>query len=215
MRTIEKRHPPASWEKHAKSGGAYKDFTDTDPAREALLKEQGYLCCFCMVRIGRGKMKIAHLNPQSKDPTHTMDWQNVAGACKGGDGERNAVKHCDTAQGNTPIKVNPIDQDQNCEKLIQYLMDGHICSNDPEIDRDLDKTLNLNHFALKLYRKGTLDALMARLTKLHGRGYWQEHELQEELKAWRKRDKNGMLKEYCQVGIYWLEKKLARRERAK
>jgi uncharacterized protein (TIGR02646 family) len=215
MRTIEKRYPPPSWDKHAKSGGIYEDFKDTDPAREALLREQGHLCCFCMARIGRGKMKIAHLTPQSKADTRTMDWKNVAGACMGGDGARNAVKHCDTAQGNTPIKVNPVDREQNCEKLIHYLPDGHIRSDDPDIDRDLHKTLNLNHFALKVYRKGILDALMTRLKNLHGRGYWQEHELQKELEAWRKRGKNGMLKEYCQVGIYWLEKKLARRQRVK
>jgi len=215
VRNIKKKSPPEAWQKHANAGGSYKDFTELDDARKALLLEQGDLCCFCMCRIQMRAMKIAHWDPQSKNDTRSMDWQNVMGACLGGDRDRHVVKHCDTAQGNTPIVVNPGDREQDCERLIHYLADGRVQSENPDINRDLDQTLNLNHEALKNRRLAIVDALRDRLKKLHGDGFWRESVLKDELNAWGRPNKKGQLKEYCQVGIYWLEKKLKRRARAR
>ncbi|MBK9261851.1 MAG: TIGR02646 family protein [Polyangiaceae bacterium] len=215
MRTIEKEEAPLSWRRHAQKSGAYKDYKELDEARNALLREQGNLCCFCMQRINLRNMKIAHWDPQSSSKGRTMDWGNVMGACLGGDRERHAVKHCDTAQGNKPIKVNPADRTQRCERLIQYGADGHIGSMDPAIHADLDETLNLNNEYLKRRRRAILDALRTRLEKcVPGGGHWPPEVFEQELKKWEQRDKQGMFREYCQVAIYWLEKQLRRRKRA-
>lgn len=210
MRTIEKDHEPQSLRQHRRSGGTYRDFTQTDDLRQALLKEQGHLCCFCMRRIVLRGMKIAHWASQSGHPDQSVSWDNLMGACTGGDGERRELQHCDTAQGTTPIKVHPADRTQRCERLIRYRYDGEIASDDPEIHKDLDQTLKLNNVQLKNARKSIYDAAISRLTKTQ-RGYWSRADLQAALEKWKQREA-GMLHEFCQVAIYVLEKKLSKRQ---
>ncbi len=215
MRTIRKLAEPASWRQHRQAGGAYVNYTQTDDARQALLAEQGHLCCFCMKRIVKEAMKIAHWAPQSAHDDKTMQWHNVMGACMGGDRQRGAIKHCDTHQGATPIKVNPVDQELRCEQLIQYLANGEIQSHDPDINKDLNETLNLNTEVHKPKRKQVFDILKSSLDKQVVKGnYWPDDLLERELERWRRRDKAGMFKEYCQVAIYFLEKWLRRRQNA-
>ena len=42
-------------------------------------------------------------------------------------------------------------------------------------------------------------------------GYWSRKDLEEELEKWKQRDA-GKLREFCQVAIYVLEKKLRKRK---
>lgn len=215
MRTIKKRAEPAAWRRHRTQGGVYKDYKEADDARTALLDEQGHICCFCMRRITKRAMKIAHWAPQSPSPKQTMNWGNVMGACPGGDGERGVIKHCDTHQGSTPLTVNPANPDQQCERFIRYLRNGEIYSNDPEIHKDLQKTLNLNTAVHVPKRQEIIDCLESTLEKRLGqKGLWPAHELEREIARWNRRDKDGMLKEYCQVAIYYLEKWLQKSRRA-
>lgn len=207
MRSIKKRTEPASWRKHRTTGGSYEDYKETDDARSALLSEQGHLCCFCMRRITVRAMKIAHWVPQSADNKQTMDWDNVMGACPGGDGERGAIKHCDTHQGSTPLTVNPVNETQQCERFIRYLANGEVYSDNAEIDKDLKQTLNLNTEVHVPKRKELIDVLRSHLEKRLGKdGAWSSDELKREIDRWNRRDKKNMLKEYCQVAIYYLEK---------
>ena len=210
MRTIEKGHEPQSLRLHRNSGGAYSDFTQADDIRHALLEEQGHLCCFCMRRIVLRGMKIAHWASQSGNTDETVSWNNLLGACMGGEGERPERQHCDTAQGAAPVKINPADRGQRCERFIRYRPDGEIASDDPEIHKDVDETLKLNHSWLKDARKSILDSAISRLTKTQG-GYWSRADLQAELEKWQQREA-GKLRELCQVAIYVLEKKLQKRK---
>jgi 5-methylcytosine-specific restriction endonuclease McrA len=52
-----------------------------DPIREALWREQGGLCAYCMRRIEpRGdKMKIEHFVSRSLEPNRMYDWDNLLG----------------------------------------------------------------------------------------------------------------------------------------
>ena len=211
MRTIEKGREPQSLAQHRKSGGTYTDFTQTDDLRHALLREQGHICCFCMRRIVLRGMKIAHWASQSGNPGQkTVLWDNLLGACPGGDGEAREKQHCDTAQGNEKIKVHPADPAQRCERFIEYLPDGTIRSNDAEIHKDVTATLNLNLDSLRLLRKGIYDSTLSRLTKAQP-GYWSRAQLGEEVEKWKRRNKDGELREFCQVAIFVLEKKLGKR----
>lgn len=210
MRTIEKGPEPLSLRRHRKSGGTYEDYTQTDDLRKALLKEQGHICCYCMSRITLRGMKIEHWAPQTAQRDATVDYKNLMGACSGGNGERDAIKHCDTARQDTPLKVNPLDHTQRCERLIRYLANGEMCSIDSEINQDINATLNLNNDRLKPKRGQVLDILKHRL-EAEQKGYWPSDLLERELKAWERLDKAGMYREYCQVAIYFLEKKLKRK----
>ena len=68
MRYIQKKSEPESLTKYKKQKGAYYDGYDRkDDVRESLLKEQGYLCGYCMKRLDScEQVKIEHIMPQSK-----------------------------------------------------------------------------------------------------------------------------------------------------
>jgi uncharacterized protein (TIGR02646 family) len=206
MRTIEKGNEPASLRLHRKAGGTWETYTERDDARRELLKEQGYLCCFCMQEIDLRRMKVAHWASQSGNPDRTLSWDNLLGACPGGDGGPRDKQHCDTAQGETPIKIHPADRTQRCEQFLRYLRDGTIATDDPEIHENIDQTLRLNHGPLKKARKRVIDALLTHLQREGGKAdYWPLALLERELAAWRSRDGERKLQEYCQVAIYILE----------
>jgi len=107
-------------------GGTY-DALPKPPVIEALLRDQGGLCGFCMrpVRLhepgahpprlrktadGRNwPWKIAHWAPQShddEDDVRALDWSNMIGACRGGD-DGDGPRTCDTLQGNQRLTVDP------------------------------------------------------------------------------------------------------------
>lgn len=213
MRTIEKGSEPRSLKTFRKGGGKYEDFKDTNDLRRALLRDQGHLCCYCMARITENAMKNEHWASQSGHADRTVDWDNLMGACKGGDGERRAIKHCDTSRGNKPLKVNPLDRAQGCERLIRYRHTGEVASDDPRIHEDLHVTLNLNNERLRRARQKILDTLLHKLA-VEKRGFWSPELIAGELSSWRRRDEEGRYREYCQVAIYWLEKRLRSRKSA-
>lgn len=214
MRTIEKGKEPPSLRKHRKSGGTYKDYTHADDLRGDLLRDQGHICCYCMQRIALRSMKIEHWASQSEHPDRTVDWDNLLGACPGGDGERDAIRHCDTSRGETSLTVNPLDRARRCEQLIRYLPNGEILSKDPAVQLDIQETLNLNNERLKPKRAQVYDILKHRLERTERgteRGYWPRDMIERELDAWRRLDKEGKYREFCQVAIYFLEKWLKRK----
>lgn len=125
--------------------------------RESLLKEQHYLCAYCMSVIENRElhMSIEHLVPLSKCKEKVLDYQNYLGVCKGGaDLPRNRSKCicCDASKGNVELQcVNPFDETQMNQ--IRYLSDGILYYERRESDsdeyekamkKDLFQTLKLN-----------------------------------------------------------------------
>jgi uncharacterized protein (TIGR02646 family) len=49
---------------------------------EQLLKEQGYICCYCGQRIDRNTMAIEHFNPKSIYRNEIFDYANLFASCK-------------------------------------------------------------------------------------------------------------------------------------
>lgn len=107
-------------------GGTY-DSLPKPPVIEALLRDQGGLCGFCMRPVplyevgshprrlrktadGRNwPWKIAHWAPQSHDAesdARALDWSNMIGACRGGD-DGDGPRTCDTLQGNQALAIDP------------------------------------------------------------------------------------------------------------
>ena len=154
MKKIIKQSEPRSLVEHRSQANAdYDNYPDKDKLRESLLKEQGYICCYCMSRIKLDEMKIEHWQPQTKYSSRQLDYRNLLGACMGNQGARPQNQHCDTRKGDSEITSNPIEGDKNCENLIKYRPDGRIYSDDVSINHDLNETLNLNLGFLKKYKK--------------------------------------------------------------
>lgn len=150
---------------------------------DSLLKEQGHLCAYCMRRIpetrklppGVPGATIEHWfarNPDSKeDHGQGLDYNNMLAVCSGNRGcgdKRNLT--CDAKRGNEVLKVDP----RNADTIhsISYTADGRIKSEDPVIDEDLNKRLNLNCEAVSLpeNRKAVLNALIADIRKKGPKG---------------------------------------------
>ena len=94
----KKTNLPLILTKASKNHINYDDLEKTD-IQESLLEEQGALCAYCMCRIDKDNMKIEHWNPQSIAPNLSLDYQNMLGVCKGGEGNSKKFQHCDTKKG--------------------------------------------------------------------------------------------------------------------
>jgi hypothetical protein len=197
----------------------YENFRNKNELRQSLLKEQGYICCFCMRRIedSNETTKIAHRFPQNpvsdedkqkvKKENLDLDYNNMLAACDGGKGQSPYLQHCDTKQGNTILKINPADSIKDCEKLIEYKSSGEIYSNNSDIDYDLRGILNLNLDAIKQARKEAYRVIIEKLESKYPNRSWSKRSIENEIKNYSQL-KNGRYAPYCQYVIFFLEKKL-------
>ncbi|PZO41168.1 MAG: TIGR02646 family protein [Pseudanabaena frigida] len=215
MKKIIKQSEPRSLVEHrikqrANENANYDNYPDKDKLRESLLKEQGYLCCYCMSRITLDleRMKIEHWKPYTKYESLRLDYQNLLGVCKGNEGARPSKQHCDTKKGDSELTINPIEGDKNCENLIRYRPDGKIYSDDVSINRDLNETLNLNLDFLKKNRKAALDVVIRKLDEKFPNKTWAKITVQKEIDRLNTKDENGFYDEYCQFIVSYLKSKL-------
>lgn len=129
--------------------------------RESLLKEQGYLCAYCMKRIGDTKdVKIEHL--EARTPENELQYPNLPAVCMGGEKGPVKARTCDTKKGNRPIFISPLSKSDM--QRIYYNNSGEIHSSDTtkykfefqdsngryhsgytSPERDIHECLNLNY----------------------------------------------------------------------
>lgn len=166
---IQKMHPPKSvveqvnkikkspeWkeisEKDTKAIRSQFDLLPKEEIRESLLKEQHYLCAYCMKRIENDGLytTIEHWKPLSSDKEKALDYSNMLGVCDGGrktvvSESRDHFLCCDAAKGNkTEMTLDPMNQGQM--RLIKYRKNGEIYT-DPKndtLEKDINYTLRLN-----------------------------------------------------------------------
>ncbi|TYQ29142.1 TIGR02646 family protein [Pseudanabaena sp. UWO311] len=213
MKKIIKQSEPRSLVEHrakqrANENADYDNYSDKDNLRDYLLKEQGYICCYCMSRIKLDEMKIEHWQPQTKYLSQQLDYKNLLGACIGNQGARPQNQHCDTKKGDSEIIINPIEGDKNCENLVKYRPDGKIYSDDISINHDLNETLNLNLGFLKKNRKDALDVVIRKLDEKFSNKTWAKITVQREIEKLNTKDENGFFDVYCQFIISFLKSKL-------
>ena len=213
MRAIAKGPEPRSLTAYRLTPpGDYDNYPDKDALRRSLSAEQRGLCCYCMGRIrpDANSMKIEHWRSQARYPREQLSYRNLLGACPGGEGQPPGLQHCDTRKGDQNLRWNPADPGRDIASRLCYRADGAIVSDDCEFDRQLNDVLKLNLPVLKQRRKGVLDAVLE----------WWKHERNRRrgpvprTRMEHKRDRHtavaGELAPYCQVAVWWLERRLAR-----
>lgn len=209
MLLIKKGREPNSLTEYKKQSNAYYDGCNKSDIRKALLKEQGYLCAYCMKRISETNMTIEHYSTQSNiSEKEALDYNNMLGVCLGNRGAGQANFTCDAHRGNASLTVNPfLKQSIN---LICYQDDGKIYSTDSEINKDLDKTLNLNceQVLLKINREKALGVLKNYLSKLKSKGTWKKEFLEKIKKKYECPNENGKLDPYSGILLYYLNKRI-------
>lgn len=204
MRNIRK-HPPLSslTTYRLQPGARYADYPDKDGLRWQLVDEQRGLCCYCQSRIRAAwnRMKIEHWQCQERYPDRCLDYDNLLGVCRGGEGRPAHEQHCDSRKGNRDFRLNPADPACDVERQLKFLGNGRIASDDADLHRELDGVLNLNARYLVANRKKTLEAFQQRLKR------GKSLNAVKELPRWDG-SRPGDLPEYAQVIVYYLRKRL-------
>ena len=215
MRFIRKNSEPESLTQYKKQVGAYYDgYYKKDDVREALLKEQGYLCGYCMKRLEScNQVKIEHIVPQSRlveDEKAALDYHIMIGVCYGNEGHPKRELTCDAHRGNDDLTVSPFSEASI--SLIKYRSDGTIYSDNPDINKDLNSTLNLNYNGFGVYlkenRKEVLLACKNKLKTMKSQGCWSRRVLQRMLEEYEQPDAEGKLKPYSGIAVEYLKTRL-------
>ena len=197
---------PASWTAYKNTPGV--SYAPSADLRNALLKEQGHICAFCMRRIPLTKKdpkenetsKIAHLETRTNKPGKALDYDNMVICCPGNiDGNA----HCDKSQG--PIDVTlPFFQPQLQASISYGSYTGEVKSSEAGWNTQIQDVLKLNNNLLKLNRLETLNAIRSIMEG----NKWRRAKIQEKLEEWTSFDQEGKLKPYCGIVIWYLQKKL-------
>jgi len=228
---VKGQQPPALIPIHKDKSKTYKDISDNDKVSpkitvktdtlEALLRDQGYICCYCMQRVTIDGLNsasplyptiehyIAQSTQESKDNNLDTDYKNMLATCHGNDKKDPDNKHCDSSRGATPFKfLNPLNK--SCERVLGYAEDGTIICLDKsnlEAIKDDIKTLNLNFQKLKDAREAIIKGI--KIAKRIERNRLKAKFNKEEFKQ-KELDKcqmiNGKFKPFVQVWIYELNK---------
>lgn len=124
--------------------------------RDALVKEQFFICCYCNDVI-KGKpldTKIEHFLPKETYKQTIFDYQNLLAACNGGERESERPLHCDSFKlSKDPSKfqlVSPFDNDAS--KHFYFNVDREIKSN-TEQGKNTIIFLNIDSKRLNFRRK--------------------------------------------------------------
>ena len=110
MLYIEKSQEPAELTQAKRDGWSRYEDLSGEPKKavqQALLREQGEVCAYCMKRVSMGNLQIEHYiaqNPEDSDydAALTIDYNNMLGVCTGnkfGTGARERLT-CDQHRGN-------------------------------------------------------------------------------------------------------------------
>lgn len=202
---IQKGKEPESWTQRRLTPNAV--YEATPDLRSSLLKEQGYICAYCMRRIPvkdgaiNATSKIEHVLSRERHPELQMNYNNMVVCCPGkiNDGEL----HCDSSKRENDLLCSPLSV--NAMQTIQYNpSDGRIKSSDPNFDKEINDVLNLNTQILMDNRSETWNAVCDFLTS---RG-WTLTNIRKELNRYQNCNAEGKRIPYCGIVIYFLTKKM-------
>ncbi|MCP4115780.1 MAG: TIGR02646 family protein [Desulfobacteraceae bacterium] len=210
MRAIIKGRPPKELTEYRLQPDAEYDGPNFTPVKavikEQLLKEQGYLCAYCMKRIDVSNMKIEHWQSQSNYSDAQLDYNNMLACCLGNEGKPPKEQTCDTRKGNMNLTYSPSRPDHRIESRIRYIADGKIISDEDVFNGEIQDVLNLNQARLISNRKVILSTIQDELNKRPGRR--TKAEIRKFLSRWINPGPNGKFIEFSGVAIYDLNKRL-------
>ena len=105
-------------------------YSDLDGAakkatKDALMAEQGYICCYCERRLTPDDSHIEHLRPQSDESVDPLDYSNMLCSCQNALRKREP-RHCGHLKDNDELAISPLDE--SCETRFSFTGDGRIDS---------------------------------------------------------------------------------------
>lgn len=205
MILIKKKRIPSSLVEYKRTINASFDNLPRevkDRLRTSLLKEQGYVCAYCMKKLedDSSKVKIEHYVARNEE--NELEYKNLLAVCKGNEGESFEKQTCDTRKGKEKININP---QKNSDILtISYTSNGEVKSSNSDYQKDFDDTLNLNDtFGLVEARKEALNSLKRSLSKS------KTHLTEDTIRRIYTRYSEAEIKEsYVGILLWYLQKKM-------
>jgi uncharacterized protein (TIGR02646 family) len=172
MKYIKKSQEPNSltvWNrKQGKKISNWKSFNKSvkEDVYQSLLKEQGYICCYCGISIGRRNCHIEHFQPKSKYQDLTFAYTNLIASCQGEDEVRPTKPvHCGHKKTNwfdDDLMISPLNP--QCAKYFRYSGSGDILATNNAETQIAAKTtidiLALNIDKLRKMRRIAVDAVL-------------------------------------------------------
>lgn len=120
--------------------------------KNALIEEQGAICCYCERRLDYDDSHIEHLNPQCSGEGE-IDFSNMLCSCQQ-QLKKGEPLHCGNSKGDELISITPL-QD-NCANYFTYTEDGYIGSID-EVSKETIKHLKLDIDKLNTLRASVIE----------------------------------------------------------
>lgn len=212
MKTITKGRPPAEFQEWLELENedwapTYKNLRGEPmtAARDALLREHGYLCAYCgrSVASDGSDSHIEHFYPQARFKDWSVEWWNLFISC----GRANSdlcPSTCGTKKGDwIPSPYFIIPSSPNCEGRFRYDGLGDVAPWRPEdvAAGEMIIRLALDDGALSLERQQVIAALELDFAN----GELTAISIPEEILRWRTPDLNGRLKAFSQVAARYLE----------
>lgn len=177
--------------------------------KEALLIEQGYLCCYCGVRIENNYLtEIEHIKPKSQcigsEESKALDFNNFLASCNGSTKEPKPREvHCNNARGDQVLAVSPLSS--QCESRFLYTESGEIIpasSNDNSVKNLINNVLKLNAKKIQGMRKEIIAGLEEDFSEA------SDEEIKEEIVSLSQKEENKF-KEMCFVCVSYLRNTLS------
>ncbi|MCF7970149.1 MAG: TIGR02646 family protein [Methylococcaceae bacterium] len=134
--------------------------------KEALLIEQGYICCYCGMRVENDVYtEIEHIKLRQEcvdsEAYKALDFKNFLASCNGSTKEPKPREvHCNNARSNQFLAINPLNP--VCEDKFIYTYDGMVIPSNPsdnDIANLIDSVLRLNAKKIKNFREKLIHAL--------------------------------------------------------
>jgi uncharacterized protein (TIGR02646 family) len=106
----------------------YSDFSGAakEAVKNALMMEQGYICCYCERRLTSDDSHIEHFKPQSDPAVDPLDFSNMLCSCQN-QVKKGEPRHCGHLKDDwfdDQLLVSPFNP--NCESRFAFTADGGI-----------------------------------------------------------------------------------------
>ena len=211
MILIRKQPEPHEWTLYRNTPGA--PYQSQSYLTDSLLKEQGYICAYCMRRIpckdslSKEDHHIEHIKPRSKYHEAQLDYKNMVIVCPGHMGDND---HCDRSKGHKEMHLSPLNS--SVIQTISY-ENGLIKSSNSVWNSELNDILNLNDKVLVKARKTTLQAIIVQLNASQKKNKWTRAMLEKYLNKYKNMHSDHGTEKYypyCGIVIYYLQKKLTK-----
>ena len=181
---------------------------------QSLLKEQGYICCYCQRQINLNNSHIEHFKPKDENcyPELSLEYSNFLASCqkekddKAQNYQENPV-HCGHLKGNwydENLTISPLQED--CNEYFTYTAFGDILPSEDDEKKESAKItiekLGLNIPKLKSERRAVIEGLQELLQQVGN----SKETLEILIKNYDQVNEEGYFNEFCEVLIYFLKR---------